>query len=818
MEWEGFVVIDSDDQHLFLANDVVSRRWPWSIERTRNLDNPSVTAGNRVYSVSTQHGEFQEIGWRQPKEMSGVWNPPIKLLDGFWFGVTFGHADLVGHAARVHWLTKADRWCMTPGEVKIVYQLPELSVVRQEYGVDDQEGMLVRLRLNNRSAERLELVLHFLAHTDLRTAWLGENRLTWRDGQDEAIFLDEQACIAAYNTVNPAYVLFGSHMRPAAVAIGNDSEKTSKRSDTKQTQGQGISGHLRYRIVLPAASSEEVMFIIAGSTRSSEAALATFQRLKTDFAALSSRQCQRYQRIVERNALYCDDELMETAFGWAKANLQMLERNVPGIGQGLSAGLPDFPWWFGKDTTYSVLPLVASGQFELALNSLRNLARHSQATHNDGGVVHEILTQGHIYDNGHLVEVPLFVRACYYAFLWTGDREFLQELYGFCKQGLLDWVLRTHNVDGDLCAMGKGLVESRELQHGNGFKTLDIAVYTYDALLCLAELAMVIGDEAVVPELYEQAQRIREFVNAAWWIEEEGLFGDIYTSAQALSTTYEALRTEKPLWPGDVAELKCSGRLLAQFAEKHQDDRSAFSRQGPWLLKHMIAATPMVCGLASPALAEQAFARLESDEFTGLWGIYLNPERQKVTMTLPNGIMAAAEAQYQRMERALAYSRKIAETVAVRMPGAFSEVSPDEGCFIQAWSSYGIIWPVVHCFFGFRPDVAHHSVRFIPHFPASWHTARLQDMRVGSTAMTVEVTKAEQSARILLETKDLSYQVLIGYRWSGMGKPDEVTLCGDIVAYHVEVVGKQEDDHDVWQLSLPQISGQHRYELSITWR
>ncbi len=76
------MVVPPSNQKLALFGDVKVQRWPWSIERESNLDHPYVTAGNRVYSVATQHGEFPEIGWRQPSEMSGVWDHPIKLLDG----------------------------------------------------------------------------------------------------------------------------------------------------------------------------------------------------------------------------------------------------------------------------------------------------------------------------------------------------------------------------------------------------------------------------------------------------------------------------------------------------------------------------------------------------------------------------------------------------------------------------------------------------------------------------------------------------------------------------------------------------------------
>lgn len=793
--------------------DLRLERRPWSIECANNLEHPYVTAGNRVYSVATQHGEFTEIGWRQPSEMSGVWDHPIKLLDGFWLGVTFGSTDLLNASGKTHWLTQASRWRMTPGQVEIAYHLPNLEVVRRECGVDDYEGMIVRLELTNHSKKRLPLTLHFLARTDLRSAWLGEDRLIWRDGRDEAVYLDELACIAGYNTTSLAYVLFGARRRPTAVAIGSDIWAT------QQTKGQGISGRLSYQLDLPARSTEEVIFLIAGSTRSSEAAMATFHHLQEEYAALEERQHQRYAQIFTRCDLHSDDELMDSAFGWAKATLQMLERNVPGVGQGLAAGLPDYPWWFGNDTAYSAQTLVASGQFELALNSLRNLARFSQAVHGNGAVVHEILTQGHVHHNGHLVEIPLFVRACYHAFRWTGDRAFLQDLYGFCKRGLLDVVLGTCDPPELLCAAGAGLIEERELQREGGLKTLDIAAYTYEALLCLAELAEEAGDAEIAPGLREKARRLREQVNTAWWLEEESLYGDIFISAQALAASYQALRAEEPLWPADLAALERGSKLLAQFAERNQENAAA-QQERPWLLKYMIASTPMETGLALPEQASRALARLESDEFSSPQGIYLNADTVRSTMSLPNALVANAEARYLRMDQALAYCHKIAGTFAQGMPGAFSEFLPDGGCFIQAEASYGIIWPVVHSFLGFRPDAARKRVRFVPRLPGDWQHADLHDVRVGSASLNLRVRKMDQDLQIILETSDPLYEVTLGCLCPVHQLPSSMTLNGAAIPFQGEIVAEPslEETLPGWCLArIAPVTGQRRYELFVTW-
>lgn len=809
------MAVPYEDQITAQRKGVTLRLWPWSVEHSSALNEPFVTAGNRVYSIASQHGEFPEIGWRQPREMAGVWDHPMKLLDGFWFGVTTGQADLTHQLEDICWLTQASRWRMSPGEIEMTYALEQfgsLTAIRREYGVNDAEGLIVRLELRNQGSEALHLTLHFLARTDLRAAWLGENRLAWRDGRDEAVYLDDNGCIAAYNTVNPAFVLFGATQRPTVSATGTELWAT------QQTHGQGISGLLRYTLTIPPESAHEMVFIIAGSTQSSAAATATFQQLCENADTFCRLQQERYEHILTRCALHSGDELMDAAFGWAKTSLQMLERHVPGIGRGIAAGLPDFPWWFADDISYSTLPLVASGQFELAKESLRTIARYSKARHTDGQVVHEVLTQGHVHDAGHLVEIPLFLRAVYHTFQWSGDRAFLAELYDFCKRGLLATVLGTHDADGDLCAEGTGMVETRELQHGGAFEILDVAAYTYEALLCLAVMAEEVGDAEIVPDLRDKASRLREHINSAWWIDEEGLFGDIYTSAQALAHSTYLLKAEKALWPGDVIELERTEMLLNNYAARSRITHESPTTERPWLLKHMIGATPMETGLASAPHAEQALSQLESDEFTGPWGLYLNPESQRVTMTLPVGIIATAEARYQRMDKALFYAEKIASTLFHGMPGAFSEVSPNEGCFMQAWSSYGIIWPVVAYFFGFHPDAAHKRVTFIPHLPGTWYNVWLEQVRVGTATMNLSVNRSDEEVIVCLETSDSEYAITIGYMCPVERHPASVTLNGHSIDYHRESV----EAHRVTEAfsALVQSSpgtGLRRYEFIVRW-
>ncbi len=58
------------------------------------LNSPFVTAGDRVYMVGHQNGSFPELGWHIKGEMSGIWDPPIKLLDGFDVDLVWEDASL----------------------------------------------------------------------------------------------------------------------------------------------------------------------------------------------------------------------------------------------------------------------------------------------------------------------------------------------------------------------------------------------------------------------------------------------------------------------------------------------------------------------------------------------------------------------------------------------------------------------------------------------------------------------------------------------------------------------------------------------------
>ena len=105
--------------------------------------------------------------------------------------------------------------------------------------------------------------------------------------------------------------------------------------------------------------------------------------------------------------------------------MEWLVRDVPGIGRGLSGGFMEYPWWFGTET-YSLQALTATGDFELAKQTLRLLRDQSMKVNGNGRIVHEITTDGAVSNRGNTQETAQFVLTVGKVFEWTGDQEFCQ--------------------------------------------------------------------------------------------------------------------------------------------------------------------------------------------------------------------------------------------------------------------------------------------------------------------------------------------------------------------------------------------------------
>ena len=538
--------------------------------KTHNLHDPIAACGDRVYSISSQNGLFPDSwGGHVPHEMAGVWDHPIKLLDGFWFGVSES-AD-----APPRWLSEANACRACVGYNEFDYRIGPLNITRRDCVPDGIEGMIVTLTIRTHDAHPHPMTLHALFRSDLRPAWLGEEA-GMHDGKDNAVIrafgdgkhipvvnveveasaeydftslrdaprpIEPQTQTQTQTQSTNSVCVFTDSANEWACVVGADPVPTeivtgSELWAMNQTHGNGTSALLKYEVLLPAplprgegvgaaTTSANVSFFIAGSATSQADALATYEKLAATHTYLVENKIAHYSAITQTSALHTPDARLNDATAWSKLITQMFAREVPKVGRGVGAGIPEYPWWFGIDTEYAVLPMLQSGQFELVRDTLRLLKTQSELHNPDepGRVLHEMSSTGVVFNKGNTVEVPAFIRAVHQYFLWTGDRAFLDEMYVFCKRGLMEYALGTHDPDGDLCPSGRSIIETVEMHAG--FEVIDVAAYTCEALTRLADLATIVGDVASVPDVHSKAHMLATRIREEWWREDAGLFADV---------------------------------------------------------------------------------------------------------------------------------------------------------------------------------------------------------------------------------------------------------------------------------------------------
>ena len=131
-----------------------------TLSTTDRLDDRRyVTTGDRAYVVGTEAGRFPAMGFHTRGEMGGLWSPPIKLLDGLWFGIDD------------EWIGPATRFTSGYGHVKMDLPGREgLTVERTDFVPDGRRAVLVGLKFTAGGADQ-SFALEMDAHSELMGAY-----------------------------------------------------------------------------------------------------------------------------------------------------------------------------------------------------------------------------------------------------------------------------------------------------------------------------------------------------------------------------------------------------------------------------------------------------------------------------------------------------------------------------------------------------------------------------------------------------------------------------------------------------------------------
>jgi hypothetical protein len=749
----------------------------------RLADRRYVASGSRAYVVGSEDGRFPASGWHIRGEMGGVWAPPLKLLDGLWFGVDD------------RWVGPATRFTSGYGYVRM--ELPDtggLALSRTELAPDGRRAVLVGLTLRSPGGARtVELKLH--AHSELMAAYpwgfttpsaLEHNlpdtaafdgrHLQFREVGTPPVANAEHHDWAALvgSGLTPTGHATGSGFRgpqdPPVVcpATGDIADKQLRCDDSGF--GKGAGGELRYRLRVPAEGARTVWFAVAGSDRGLAAARAQLHAALADPAGqLAAKRRARLALAGRTRVELPGDPEVAASIEWSKQNLAdsvqlATDLRVRDVQEGraypapagrvdrvrfFGAGFPDYPWLFATDGEYTAFPAVAVGQFEPIKDHLRALRDVSLVLNGDSGkVVHEVVTDGSVYfgeldDPGNTDETAKFPMAVATVWRWTGDDTFRDEMYDFARRNLA-FIFRTLDADGDLWPEGLGNVE----RPGMGQEKLDVTVYTIRGLWDLADMAASRGDGPTAAWARARARTMERRFESAWWLGDTR-YGHVPQYADSLRD------------PGDV---------------------KVFQR-------HWIGVTPMesevvrqgrtVPGIASRGHGVAALALREQACYSGELGLYHTgtgptsdpagnpgpscdpwvsdrpPERS--IFTLNTSIMAVGEGNYGRLGRDQQRRYNLANARLQlgpdEQPGAMPEIAPspdygrsidkafwDRAMVLQAWGAYGAVWSVVHQQLGVRPDLGNGRLEVTPQVPPYQAALSGANIRLGAGSVDVRAT------------------------------------------------------------------------------
>ncbi|RDB05039.1 alpha-L-rhamnosidase-related protein [Runella aurantiaca] len=746
--------------------------------RPNYLDSPFNTAGDRLYMVGHQNGTFPDLGWHVKGEMGGIWHHPIKLMDGFEASVTVDDATVA--------LTKADTFVNYPFGNKHIFNTfsEKITVERLQFVADGKSAVYVEFLVKNKTNNKLNVTLDLKAISNLMPVWLGE-RTGMVDGKDAATFRSVDNFWVAKDALNPWYAVYGSSINGTP----------SSTSEVNLTKPNVSTSRTQYTFEIAPNGVFSFPLIIAGSSKSEAEAIQAFKEVRENAFALISKKKARFEQINQKSRITLNDKELETAFRWVKYNTDWLIVDVADQGRGVSAGLPDYPWWFGGDMVYTLKGLIATGQKSLTYSTIDLIQRISEKTNGNGRIVHEVSTNGAVFNPGNVNETPQFVSLIWEVFCWTGDRAFLNKYFLGIEKGL-DWLIKENDKDGNSLPDGFGMMEI----HGMNSEMIDVAAYSQKGFADAAQMAAILGKNALAKSYQDKADLIKAKINKDFWVEEFGSYADfIGTKEQALHLVQDAIvRADTLKKPWAVKELKDTKTKIETY--------EAGLKKGFVMHHNWVVNTPMEMGIADK---EKAIAALETaKKFTNPFGMFVTGIDRDETagtdegsfaavsdkkiftytgavMTLPTGVQAVAENNYGRPNEAYNLLKKMTKSFSYAFPGSIYEVSPDYGMMTQAWNMYAFGEPIIKQFFGIKPLAHQKKIRLSPLLPAALTEGKVENVAVGTNEISVVFKQTTGSDTFNINQKSADWNIVLAQpkgkytRWILNGKPVQPDTFGD---------------------------------------
>lgn len=680
--------------------------------RNYRMDDLFVCTSERMFTIGALDGSFPNFGRHSAYEMGGIWCNNFKLADGFCLHIDGKPVSYTSY--EVDSLYHRFRYAYKDDVIELVLFSPTIEAVLE-----------ITYHIQLSKACKVEFTLL----SELIGAWLWEQE---HERGEDMVHIEHEI-VELSNTKNQFYGALACS-QPAKISQANQVNFLNTKV--------GSGAYVRFDLEKTKAVS--FTMLLSGSPTSVADARATLAAYDGELARSEKKQVLA-KKMAESHLESSHDYLKEL-LNIGKLNTMWLTSEVEGIGRSVAAGYPDYPWFFGCDNTYLVPALLRIGEFELAKSTLRLIYQISKKVNGDGKIIHEISNSGIVYNDGNVQETPHFIIAVCEYVKWTGDFAFAQEVFAYCELGI-ERLLRLCDA-GTLFPKGYGIMEIAGLDS----KLIDSAVYTLKAVESMAQLSKVCKPEQVAyyQELFDQHL---EDLDTHYYMEEAHIYADTRASAEALLAAFPTYYERQHQFVGDR-----NHRLnhLDQLQMKLRQEVDPTVEKAWSIFKNWVTLTPFEMNYAKPEIAETVLKQYLSGEFMGADGLYIEALGRNVMMSISTSVFAIALGNYGFLDEMLEVLKILHGNIGKATPLSIAELSPDKGCFVQAWTLVGATIPLVSILFGIQPNAIEGCITIEPKLANTLGDASLSKVRVGDGHVSVDFTQGK-----LTVENTSSYEIVV---------------------------------------------------------
>ena len=673
------------------------------------------TASNMIYAHGDRNGSFPDFGQQEvPNEMGGIWFQPFKMMDGFWAKID-----------TETWLKKADSFVLLPYGSKYIYNLSDvgLKITRFQYCPDDIGGLIVEYQIENTTTTLKEIDFSFLGKIDI-LPWIPfEESEVLADGVDSASWNSTSKTIIGLDATSNFHVIYGYSFK-----VSDAPEINSSIVGPETTKGKNsISALLPFKIKINASKSSTIRFFIA-SGKDKEVAQSNYNSLKANYATMFESKITKFSNLLNKAKISIPDQDLQKAYDWAKIHTEWMNQKVEGVGEGMMAVLPSFPWWMPLDSVYGLRGVLAQGGATISKNTLKLYTDATAKKEQNGRIAQSVYTDGNI-DMGDPYEVALYLVGVQDYLDWTGDTQFIADMFETVKK-IITW-LESKDSDSDLVADGQVAIE----HYAISMEPITTAVYTYAAYSTASEMAILLEDTTLAATYQTKADTLKSHINNNYWDASKGRYADIYgpgskwleyfneeTTGEFSSTNSGNDKTRIQIVIEDIeggtyhvtdqalADLKSLNTALNSMSTTELATETGWTQ-----LNTALNITPLEFGLASSDIAATSFinSRVFDDNCYG-W------EAQ--------GTLAVSECRYGNLDQCLDYINVVS-----------AKWKEANYILAEQFDLYPIVYPLVYYIFGIQPKADNKTITLKPRMPTAWadKTISITSLPVGNTEITM---------------------------------------------------------------------------------